>query len=58
MLKEFFYTSEDVSSMGQQFFEKEKEKKVQNSCAWAKELELTKESEINLIWQSPFIRTG
>ena len=50
ILKEFFYTSEDVSSVGQQSFEKEKKKKVQKSRAWTEEPELTKESKINLVW--------
>ena len=36
---------------------KEKEKKVQKSHAWANEPELTKESKINLVWQSLLIRT-
>ena len=47
---EFFYTSEDVSSVGQQSFEKEKEKNVQKNRAWTEEPELTKEFEVNLVW--------
>ena len=45
-----FGTSEDVSSVGHQSFEKEKDKKVQESRAWAEEPELIKESKINLVW--------
>ena len=40
ILKEFFCTSEDVSSVGQQSFKKKK--KVIKSRAWAEEPELTK----------------
>ena len=53
ILKEFFCTSEDVSLVGQQSFEKEKE--GAKSRAWAEESELTKESKVNLVWQSPLI---
>ena len=38
-------------------FEKIKKKKVQKSHAWANETELTKESKVNLVWQSLLIRT-
>ena len=57
-LKKFFRTSKDVFSKGQQSFEKEKKKKVQESHAWAKESELTKESKVNLVGQSFLIRTS
>ena len=44
---ESFGTSEDVSSVERQSFEKRMRKKVQMSCAWAVEPELTKESKVN-----------
>ena len=58
MLKEFFFTFEDVSLVGQQSFEKEKKKKMQKSCAWAEGYELTKETKINLVWQNLLTQTG
>ena len=43
---------------GNNSLRKKKEKKVQKSRAWVNEPKLTKESKINLVWQSPLIRTG
>ena len=48
-VKKFFCTSEDVSSVGQYFFEKEKKKKVQKSHAWAEKPKLIKEYKVNLV---------
>ena len=56
ILKEFFRTYEDVSSVGEQSFEKAK--KMQENHAWVEEPELIKESKVNLVWQSFLIRTG
>ena len=58
ILKEFFCISEDVSSVWQYFFEKEKEKEGTKSHAWANESELIKKSKINLVWHSPLIQIG
>ena len=59
ILKEFFFcTSEDMSSVGQQFCKKEREKKVQKNHAWVNESELTKDSKVNLVWQGLLIRSG
>ena len=53
----FFASLKMYLQWGNNSLRKKKKKKVQKSRAWVNEFELTKESKINLVWQSPLIRT-